>query len=297
MSDDRVEIDAGLVSSLVAEQFPQWAELPVVPVELSGWDNRTFRLGGDMSVRLPSAAGYVAQVEKEHRWLPRLAPHLPLPVPVPLAMGQPSSAYPFPWSVYRWIDGEPATTAPVADLTEFAATLAGFLVALQVIDARDGPAAGAHNFFRGGPVATYDDETRWAIEALAGEIDAGLATEVWETALASSWQDRPVWVHGDVASGNLLVRDGQLTAVIDFGSSGVGDPACDLYIAWTFLEGEAREAFRAALPLDPETWQRGRGWTLWKALIVFAEHRHTSPLGSWARRVIDEVLAEHRHFA
>jgi aminoglycoside phosphotransferase (APT) family kinase protein len=297
MPDDRIEIDAGVVARLIAEQFPHWSHLPVVPVELSGWDNRTFRLGRDMSVRLPSAAGYVAQVEKEHRWLPRLAPHLPLPIPAPLAMGRPTGAYPFPWSIYRWIDGEPATTAPISDVTEFAKTLAGFLAALQTIDASDGPAAGAHNFFRGGPVSTYDSEARRAIDALAGEIDAGLATEVWETALASSWQSRPVWVHGDVASGNLLVREGRLAAVIDFGSSGVGDPACDLYIAWTFLEGEGREVFRAALPLDAQTWQRGRGWTLWKALIVFAEHRHATPLGSWARRVIDEVLGDHRRFA
>lgn len=176
-------------------------------------------------------------------------------------------------------------------------TLAGFLLALQSVDATDGPPAGAHNFFRGGPVATYDGEARQAIEALAGEIDAALATEVWDTALASSWQHRPVWVHGDVASGNLLVREGRLAAVIDFGSSGVGDPACDLCIAWTFLEGESRAAFRRALPLDAETWQRGRGWTLWKALIVFAEHRHATPLARWARQVIDEVRMDHRRFA
>jgi aminoglycoside phosphotransferase (APT) family kinase protein len=212
-------------------------------------------------------------------------------------MGQPSVAYAFPWSIYRWIDGEPATAAPVSDLTEFATTLAGFLVALQAVDPAEGPAAGTHNFFRGGPVATYDAETRQAIAALAGEIDAQLAAEVWETALASSWQQRPVWVHGDIASGNLLVRDGRLAAVIDFGSSGVGDPACDLYIAWTFLDRKGRDVFRAALPLDDETWQRGRGWTLWKALIVHAEHRYANQLGCWARQVIDEVLADHNHSA
>ena len=294
---DRTKIDAGMVSSLIAEQFPHWSGLAVRPVEPGGWDNHTFRLGDDMSVRLPSAERYVAQVEKEHRWLPRLAPHLPLPIPLPLAIGRPSPRYPFPWSIYRWIAGKPATGAAIADLTEFATVLAGFLAALHAIDAGGGPAAGEHNFFRGGPVSIYDGETRPAIEALAGEIDARLATEVWETALASSWQGRPVWVHGDVASGNLLVEDGRLAAVIDFGSSGVGDPACDLSIAWTFLDGESREAFRAALPLDAETWQRGRGWTLWKALIVFAEHRHATPLGRRARQVIDEVLADHRRGA
>lgn len=221
---DRTKIDAGMVSSLIAEQFPHWSGLAVRPVEPGGWDNHTFRLGDDMSVRLPSAERYVAQVEKEHQWLPRLAPLLPLPIPLPLAAGQPSRTYPFPWSIYRWIAGKPATGATIADLTEFATDLGGFLAALQAIDASDGPAAGEHNFFRGGLLSIYDEETRRAIEALTGEIDTHLATEVWETALASSWQGRPVWVHGDVASGNLLVKEGQLAAVIDFGSSGVGKP-------------------------------------------------------------------------
>ena len=143
----------------------------------------------------------------------------------------------------------------------------------------------------------YDAETRQAVAALGREIDSGAAMAVWETALATTWQGRPVWAHGDIADGNLLVKNGRLCAVIDFGSSGVGDPACDLYIAWTFLEGESREAFRGALPLDDATWERGRGWTLWKALIVFAEHRHATPLGVWARRVIDEVLFDHEHAA
>ena len=233
-----------------------------------------------MSVRLPSAARYALQVEKEQRWLPILAPQLPLPIPVPLAMGRPAEDYPWPWSVYRWIDGETATIERIADVRQFAVTLAEFLAALQAIDAGGGPAPGPHNFFRGGPPAYYDDETRQAIATLDGRIDSDAATEVWERALASAWQGPPVWVHGDVASGNLLVRDGRLSAVIDFGSSGVGDPACDLYIAWTFLEGESRDAFRAALPLDDATWQRGRGWTLWKALITLAAaHRHQPAAG------------------
>ena len=293
---DRPHLDVSLVRRLVATQFPEWAKPPVKPVEFGGWDNRTFHLGEHMSVRLPSAARYVAQVEKEHRWLPILAPQLPLPVPVPLAMGRPAEGYPWPWSVYRWIGGEAATIGRIADVRQFAVTLAAFLAALQAIDADGGPAPGPHNFFRGGPPAFYDGETRQAIATLDGRIDGDAATEVWERALASSWQRPPVWVHGDVASGNLLVRDGRLGAVIDFGTSGVGDPACDLYIAWTFLEGESRDAFRAALPLDDATWQRGRGWTLWKALITLARHIDTNPQqAAIARRVIDEVLADHRH--
>jgi aminoglycoside phosphotransferase (APT) family kinase protein len=292
---DRIEVDEALVARLVAAQFPQWAHLEVRPVPSPGWDNRTFRLGDAMSVRLPSAERYVAQVEKEHRWLPRLAPLLPLPIPVPLAKGEPGGGYPFPWSVYRWMAGEIATHAPIADRSRFARALAGFLDALYRIDASEGPLAGVHNFWRGGPVSVYDGQTRQAIETLGREIDTTLATEIWNLALASSWQDSPVWVHGDVASGNLLVRDGMLSAVIDFGSSGVGDPACDLYIAWTFFDTDTRREFRAALPLDEATWQRGRGWTLWKALIMLAQHFRTdaSEAEVW-RRVVAEVMADHR---
>jgi len=265
-------------------------------VELDGWDNRTFRLGDDMSVRLPSAEGYVPQVEKEHRWLPRLAPHLPLPIPAPIAKGEPGEGYPWPWSVYRWLDEEPAATAPITDFRQFAVDLAKFLAALYRIDATEGPTAGPHNFWRGGPLTVYDAETREAIAALGDEIDPGAATAVWETALAATWTGSPVWVHGDVAMGNLLVRDGRLAAVIDFGSSGVGDPACDTVIAWTLFTGESREAFRSTLGVDAGTWARGRGWALWKALITVAGSREMDPeKADDSRRVIAEVLAEFRN--
>jgi aminoglycoside phosphotransferase (APT) family kinase protein len=291
----RDSIDAPLVRGLVAAQFPQWAGLPVRPVEFDGWDNRTFRLGDDMSVRLPSAQGYAAQVEKEHRWLPKLAPHLPLPIPVPLAMGVPGEGYPWHWSVYRWLEGEIATTARIADLREFAAALAGFLAALYSIAPAGGPPAGPHSFWRGGPLTVYDAETRQALAALAGRIDVDAAADVWEAALAATWHGPPVWVHGDVAATNLLVKDGRLSAVIDFGCSAVGDPACDLVIAWTFLSGESREAFRAGVPVDAAAWARGRGWALWKALITVAGNIHTDPAKTEAPlRVIDEVLADHK---
>lgn len=289
-----VDIDASLVTRLVDSQFPQWADLPITPAEPDGWDNRTFRLGEDMSVRLPSAEAYTAQVEKEHRWLPILAPRLPLPIPVPLAMGIPAEGYPWKWSVYRWLEGAPASTERIDDLTEFATTLARFLASLQQIDPTDGPPPGQHNFFRGGPLETYDAETRTAIAALDDQIATDTATAVWETAIAATWHGAPVWFHGDVAAGNLLVRDGRLSAVIDFGSSGVGDPACDVTIAWTLLSGESREAFRAALPVDAATRARGRGWALWKGLITLAGHIDTNPAeAATARRVVDEVLADH----
>ncbi len=291
---DREDIDVSLVSRLVATQFPHWADLPVKPVELGGWDNRTFHLGDRMTVRLPSAEGYRLQVEKEQRWLPWLGPLLPLPIPSPLAMGSPGDGYPWPWSVYRWLDGEIATIERIADLAQFATTLAHFLTALQRIDPAGGPPPGPHNFFRGGPLTTYDAETRHAIASLDGEIDTDAATAVWDAALAARWHGAPVWLHGDVAAGNLLVERGRLSAVIDFGCSAVGDPACDVTIAWTLLSGASREAFRAALPVDRATWARGRGWALWKGLITLAEHLPTSPVNAGAaRRVIDDVLADH----
>jgi aminoglycoside phosphotransferase (APT) family kinase protein len=290
---DKVEIDTALARRLVDAHFPEWRHLPVRPVESGGWDNRTFHLGDAMTVRLPSAAPYALQVEKEHHWLPRLAPLLPLPIPVPLAKGRPGEGYPWPWSIYGWIEGKTATNERIGDLREFAGAVARFLVALQRIDATGGPPPGQHNFFRGGPLTVYDGETRKALTALKGRIDTELAASVWETALAAQWHGAPVWFHGDIAWGNLLVQDGRLSAVIDFGTSGVGDPSCDLAIAWALFRGESREAFRAALPLDEATWARGRGWTLWKALIVYAGHTGASPVEvEKSRVVLDEVLAD-----
>jgi aminoglycoside phosphotransferase (APT) family kinase protein len=294
MTETEPPIESGLVTRLIASQFPQWANLPVKSVENDGWDNRTFHLGDDMSVRLPSGDGYVLQVEKEQRWLPILAPHLPLPIPAPLAMGWPSELFPRPWSVYRWLEGEVASVAQIADLTEFAVSLAQFLVALRRVDATDGPLPGQHNFFRGAPLAVYDDETRRALVALEGMIDTKVAADVWDIALASRWDRPPVWFQGDVSVGNLLVADGRLSAVIDFGTSGIGDPACDLVIAWALFEGESRHAFRDAIGLDDATWARARGWAIWKAMIVAAGSAGTdSPNTNSSFRVIEEVLADY----
>jgi aminoglycoside phosphotransferase (APT) family kinase protein len=288
------ELNEHLARRLVDSQFPQWADLAVTRVEPGGHDNRTFRLGDHLSVRLPSGEAYAAQVEKEQRWLPVLAPQLPLPIPAPLAKGIPGDGYLYAWSVLRWLEGEPATAENIADLTAFATELAGFLVALQDIDARGGPAAGPHNFFRGGPLATYEQETYDAIDALGDEIDRDAVLAAWDDAMATEWERDPVWVHGDVAVGNLLVRDGRLAGVIDFGSSGVGDPACDVVIAWALLAGESRAAFRRTLDVDDGTWARGRGWALWKSLITLAGDLERGPEAvALPRHVIAEVLADH----
>ncbi len=292
---ERSAITPALASRLVADQFPQWADLPIRPVDLAGWDNVTFRLGDDMSVRLPSGEAYAPQVDKEHQWLPRLARQLPLRIPEPLAEGAPGCGYPWPWSVYRWLEGEPAATAAVADLTQFAADLAQFLAALYEVDARDGPAAGYDTCFFGIPLAHWNAQTRQALAALQDDIDIKLATEVWEAALAAPWHGPAVWFHGDVSPGNLLVDRGRLSAVIDFGISGVGDPACDTAIAWTFFSGDSRSAYKTLLPVDDATWARGRGWALWKAAITLVQVLGHDP-GEVAhfKDVIDAVIGDNQ---
>ena len=289
MSSD-VRIDAELVRDLIAAQFPQWAHLPVAPVEHSGWDNRMFRLGAAMSVRLPSNEGYAPQVAKEQRWLPFLQTQLPLPIPAPLALGRPSSDYPWPWSVYQWLEGDSATVTPPDDLERFALDLAEFLNALQRVDATGGPPPGLHSAYRGGSLLHYDAETRAAIQTFGAAIDGRAALALWERALESAWNSSPVWFHGDVALGNLLVTDGRLSAVIDFGCAGVGDPACDTVIAWTNFSGASRTAFCAALIVDEATWTRGRAWALWKALITLGDSNPAK--AAQARAVIDAVLKD-----
>ncbi|WP_348788485.1 aminoglycoside phosphotransferase family protein [Leifsonia sp. NPDC080035] len=281
----RPAIDTGLVRRLVDAQFPRWRDLPIRPVEHDGWDNRTFRLGDELSVRLPSAAGYREQVAKEQRWLPRLAPLLPLPIPEPVAEGAPAEGYPWPWSVYRWLPGRPVVLlGDVSRDAALAEAIGAFLVALRAAPAAGGPAPGTHNFFRGAPPAVYGEEALAAFPVLGA--DAGRAAALWADATSSRWRGDPVWFHGDVAPGNLLTTDGRLSAVIDFGTSGVGDPACDLVPAWTMFDGAARDAFRAIVGLDEDTWARARGWALWKAAITMRDR----PDDAEARATLERIL-------
>jgi aminoglycoside phosphotransferase (APT) family kinase protein len=295
MHADELETDVALVRRLLAGQFPQWAELPIEAVESAGTDNAMYRLGEDMAVRLPRKPGGDEQVEKEQRWLPILTPHLPLAIPVPLGKGMPAEGYPSKWSVVRWLGGENATNAQFADRRRAAAALAQFIAALQQIDPRDGPSPGQHNFFRGQPLAMRDVYVREAITKLDRVVDTGAATAAWEAALrAPEWDRPPVWIHGDLSSGNLLVEGGRLSGVIDFGGLGVGDPACDLMVAWGPFSGESRNVFRAALAVDDATWARGRGWALYQALLFIPYYRDTNPVGvEVALRALDEVLADH----
>ncbi|MBV9844661.1 MAG: aminoglycoside phosphotransferase family protein [Kutzneria sp.] len=295
MHNDEVATDVPLVRRLLATQFPAWTGLAVQSVASSGTDNAMYRLGADMVVRLPRVPAAATQVDKEQRWLPRLAPHLPLSIPTPVGRGAPAEGYPWCWSVYRWLDGHDATVARITDTRLAARTLAGFVTALRRLDPTNGPACGAGNFFRGAPLTTREEPTREAITALNGMRDTSSVTKVWETALNTPpWHGPSVWIHGDLAPGNLLVRRGRLGAVVDFGALGVGDPACDLMVAWNLFSAEARNVFRGSLAVDDATWLRGRAWALSVALIQVPYYQNTNPvLAARARRTIDEVLSDH----
>ncbi|MBU8733527.1 aminoglycoside phosphotransferase family protein [Cytobacillus oceanisediminis] len=289
---DTINID--LVKRLINEQFPKWANLEIKPVKVSGHDNRTFHLGDHMSVRLPSSEHYVAQVNKEQKWLPKLAKELSLPIQTPIAKGQPNNEYPFPWSVNKWIEGETLTPINIKDIKQFARDLGAFLIEFQSIDTTGGPAAGTHNFYRGGDIAVYDKQCREAIDPNKDTLNTVLLLEMWNLALESKWAKDPVWVHGDIAPGNILVKEGKLNAIIDFGVLGIGDPACDAAMAWTFFDDNSRKIFKNALNMDEETWNRARGWALWKALITYNWNRNSNKtIAEEAYRVINIIQKDY----
>ncbi len=294
MHKDEFVTDVSLVRRLLASQFPQWAGLPIKPVPSAGTDNALYRLGDEMVVRLPRIHWAVGQVDKDRKWLPRLAPHLPLAVPALLGAGKPAEGYPWRWAVYRWFEGENAVIDNIVDPVQAAIDLAGFIRALQKIDPTDGPLASKHNS-RGNPLSTRDENTREAIASLDALFDANLLTTIWDSALrVSDWDKEPVWFHGDLLPGNLLFAQGRLTAVIDFSGLGVGDPACDLMIAWNLFSGGGRDALREALEVDDATWARGRGHALSQALIFIPYYLNTNPIGiATAKRAVHEVIADY----
>jgi aminoglycoside phosphotransferase (APT) family kinase protein len=294
MHEGEIVADAALVRRLVADQFPRWVALPLAPVESTGTDNAIYRLGSEMLVRLPRIERAEVQLKKEQRWLPSLAPHLPVTIPRPLGEGVPAEGYPWSWSIYQWLDGDVVSLDRMADPCQVATSVAEFVVALRRIDPAGGPPPGPHNFGRGVPLAQRDAATRKAIQELSGLVDTDAVTAMWEEAMrVPEWTDPPVWIHGDLQATNLLLSNGQLSGVIDFGGLGVGDPACDLIVAWNLFFGASREAFREAVAVDPDTWARGRGWALSVALIQLPYYLHTNPpVAANARQVIDEVLGE-----
>lgn len=261
-------IDETLAKTLILEQFPQWSAEIIRPVHFQGHDNRSFRLGDDKLIRLPSDKCYVPQVEKEHQFLASFNNKLPFIIPSPIALGKPSIDYPYPWSIYQWIDGDCllAKTLSNNEIQDLAKNLAYFISALHEFDSSPGPKPGAHNFYRGAPFSHYAREALFLAQATLKGSEKREAEAIITSATNTHWQALPVWVHGDISPGNLLVYQRKLIAVIDFGCLAVGDPACDLMIAWTYFDASCRELFINALPLDVDTWNRGKAWALWKCL-------------------------------
>ncbi|MDV9174031.1 aminoglycoside phosphotransferase family protein [Streptomyces sp. W16] len=288
-------IDSALVGRLLAAQFPQWAELPLTLVEQAGSDHVIHRLGETMSVRLPRSDWADGEAAKQHTWLRRLAPLLPLPVPEPLGLGTPDCGYAWHWSVTRWLDGTTATVEGLADPDLTARQLGEFLRTLHEIPPAGALVPGVHPELVRAPLADRDEATRAAIGAVAGVFDAAALTEVWDNALrAPAWEREPVWCHGDFHTGNLLTVDGHLSAVIDFGGVGMGDPACDLVVAYTLLSATSRSVFREAVGLDDATWTRGLGWALATGLNAHTSYAATEPhVARQTTRQLTEVLAEH----
>jgi aminoglycoside phosphotransferase (APT) family kinase protein len=229
-----------------------------------------------------------AGLDREWHWLPRLAPRLSLRVPEPTERGQPTSLYPFPWAIYRWIEGQPYADALVDDERQAAADLARFVAELRRVDPAGAPRSGRR------PLPELDAGTRAAISSAGEVIDGGAATAAWERALeAPAWDGTPVWIHSDLLRPNLLVHGGRLRAVIDFGAVGVGDPATDVIAAWSVFGPPGRATFRAALDVGDGTWERARGIALHQAAVIIPYYAETNPgFVALARRTVEEILAD-----
>ncbi|MEU4476677.1 aminoglycoside phosphotransferase family protein [Micromonospora sp. NPDC023966] len=291
MHADEVLTDVDLVRRLLAGQFPHWADRPLRLVRSYGTDHDVYRLGDDLAVRLPRIGWATEQAAREAEWLPRLAPHLPLAVPVPLAMGRPVEGYPFDWSVYRWLPGENASAA-LYDLDRAAVDLAGFVAALRRIDTTGAYPRPPRS--RGADLAELDEGVRDAVRRLGNRVDGDAVLRAWQESLdAPAWDGPGLWLHGDLLPGNLLVVDGRLSAVIDFGGLNVGDPACDLQPAWNVFTGRSRARFRAELAVDDASWLRGRGWALLQAVIALPYYWDTNPgIVRQTSHALREVLAD-----
>lgn len=291
MHADEIETDGALLRTLLADQFPQWAGLPIELVDSFGTDHDIYRLGDDLAARLPRIGWATAQARKEAEWLPRLAPHLPLAVPEPIASGRPGDGYPFDWSIVRWLPGS-AVNGTLADSDRAADDLAAFVVALRSIDTTDAPPRTPGR--RGGPPGERDEQVRRSITELGDRIVRAAVVRSWDESLAADrWAGDDVWIHADLLPGNLLAVDGRLSAVIDFGGLAVGDPACDLLPAWNVFTGAGRDRYRRALDMDDAAWQRGRGWALSQAVVALPYYWDTNPgMIRQASHALTELLAD-----
>lgn len=286
-----IDIDASVVQALLREQHADLASMALVDAG-EGWDNRLYRLGDDLVVRLPRRRASATLIRQEQRWLPELAPRLPLPIPVPLRTGRPGCGFPWAWSIAPWLTGRPALHTPFGDPAVVAVQLGAFLSALHQPAPGDAP----FNPFRGIPLSQRSGAVHDRARQLQGHVDSAAVLTAWDRAVrAPTWSNSPLWIHGDLHPGNLLVRNGQLSAVIDFGDLAAGDPATDLSVAWMLFPPSARPIFRESArgtghAIDDDTWERARGWALALGLEYLAHSRDNAPMTTLGRAVIDAVL-------
>ncbi|MFC9446451.1 aminoglycoside phosphotransferase family protein [Bacillus cereus] len=285
MHADELKIEERLVRRLLVDQFPRWAELPLRKVEPVGTVNAVFRLGDEYSIRLARREGPTTPGGREFLWLPKIAPLVPLEIPVPIAQGRPNNEYPWFWEIHSWLKGE---TVPIEALDEMQAArdLAEFVLALQQVDPTGGPLG------RGIPLAQRNKDFRYWLARFNGDP---AVSAVWESALsAPPWNGPPVWHHGDLDVRNWLVRDKRISGVIDWGTMGIGDPACDVMVAWKLHSPEARDVFLDATLTDDATLARARGWVVSQAVAILAYYtpQNNPTLYNEAKSWLDLVLAQ-----
>jgi len=297
MHADELHIDDDLVRHLIDTQFSKWSHLPIQAVKSGGTDNVIYRLGDTYSIRLPRIEGAVAQIDKESQWLPYLAPHLPVKIPNIVANGQPDEKYPLKWAIHEWIDGENATFDRILNPTNFAENLASFITTLQAFDNQSNPNHLSPYSSRSVSLQDRDTYTRQAIAECHNLIDTLLALEVWQDAFSiPEYDGELVFCHCDLQSGNILVRNGTLTAIIDFGMFALADPALDLMPAWNLFDVSTREHFRQVMVVDTATWLRGRAWALSVAVIALPYYQHTNPtLANISRYTIEQVFVDYKN--
>ena len=289
------QITTKLIKRLIDVQFPEYNNLKIKAVKKQGWDNRTFRLGKEKLLRLPSGEYYSEKIIKENNFLPKLAPYLTTRISKPLKIGKPSDIYPFNFAIYDWIEGTSANHLQFSnkELQMIAKDLTVFLNELHCINNLNGPLPGKHNGWGGGELNLFDKDTKNQIGKLRNIINKTKSLDLWEQAKSSKWNKKPVWIHGDFYSGNFLIQNNKLTGVIDFGGIAKGDPAKDLVIAWTFLKNESREIFKNNMMYDSHTWIRAKGWVLWKATFELCKTQDkNSEYAKSQIKIINDILID-----
>ena len=289
-----IDISVELVKKLIKEQFPQFSHLEIKPVEFMGHDNRTFYLGNQMSIRLPSSGEYASQVEKEWKWLNYLADKLSMPIRKPLFLGKGNSEYPYSFLINQWIDGEELNDNNIDSKNDIAKDLGKFLKTLQSIDSSNGPLAGDHNFFRGGNLKVYETMVLDSTEFLKEVLPKKDIENLWDLAVKSTYEGKPLWIHGDIACGNILIKENRINGIIDFGQLGIGDPACDYVMAWTYFDKSSKDIFLEELQCDINMKNRAMGWALWKALITFDLANPNGKKSQWAKKCIENIFKDYK---